>query len=234
MLNEQQNQPTTPRAVVLIGLESTGKSALFRSLSGMDTGTDSNFRGSTVAVRRTEVIVPTSQSSVELVDTPGIRVQDDSLTTELALNMLDQSDIVLLIARATHATRELPSLLQMLDLTGKNIVLVLTFADRAEALVEAYTTHYRQMLGISVLAVDSRQLDIAMRSTLLQAIDMARPMKRMPILTAPPVEEIREGTNHLVRAYDVGKIRIGYCLTAAICCTGISRLCIVRLATASG
>ncbi|WPP43474.1 FeoB small GTPase domain-containing protein [Paenibacillus hunanensis] len=192
MLNERQNQPTTPRAVVLIGLESTGKSALFRSLSGMDTGAESNFRGSTVTVRRTDMIIPTSQSSVELVDTPGIRVQDDSLTTELALNMLGQSDIVLLIVRATHAARELPLLLKMLDLIGKNIVLILTFADRASTLVEAYTTHYRQMLGISVLAVDSRQLDITTRGTLLQAIDMARPMKRKPVLTEPPVEEIKE------------------------------------------
>ncbi|MFD1887747.1 nucleoside recognition domain-containing protein [Paenibacillus wenxiniae] len=191
MLNEQQHS-ATPRAVVLIGLESTGKSALFRSLSGMDTGTESNFRGSTVTVRRAGLTIPSSQANIELVDTPGIRMHDDSLTTELALGMLGQSDTVLLVVRATHAARELPLLLQLLDLIGKNVVLLLTFADRAGALAEIYSHHFRKALGISVLAVDSRQLDLATQHTLVQAIDMARPMKRKPVLTELPIVEIKD------------------------------------------
>ncbi|AET60606.1 hypothetical protein HPL003_19330 [Paenibacillus terrae HPL-003] len=38
--------------IVLAGFESSGKSALFRGLSGQDTGEESNFRGSTVMTRR--------------------------------------------------------------------------------------------------------------------------------------------------------------------------------------
>lgn len=38
-------------SVVLAGLESSGKSALFRGLTGDMTGEESNFRGSTVMCR---------------------------------------------------------------------------------------------------------------------------------------------------------------------------------------
>ena len=47
-----QLQSLTLPTIVLIGLESVGKSALFRSLTGEATGDETNFRGSTVRVRR--------------------------------------------------------------------------------------------------------------------------------------------------------------------------------------
>ncbi len=192
MLNELLQDTSVRRAVVLIGLESTGKSAVFRSLSGTNAGSETNFRGSTVTVRRAVLELPASQPTLELIDTPGIRIHDDSLTTEMALNTLSASDTVVLIVRATHVTHELPLLFQMLDLSEKNVVLLLTFADRAGDIAPSYTTYYRQALGISVLAVDSRHLDPAVKSNLVQAIYAARPMKRKPVLTDPPHQKITE------------------------------------------
>lgn len=55
MLTTLQKEPSEKRRVVLIGFESAGKSALFRRLTGKDTGEELNYRGSTVTVRRAEL-----------------------------------------------------------------------------------------------------------------------------------------------------------------------------------
>ena len=95
---------------VLIGLESSGKSALFRSLTGHATGDENNVRGSTVHLRRGRL----SDGTGMLVDTPGIRLKDDSVTTEIALNSIGQAGIILLVARGTHAKNEIEDLLAAL------------------------------------------------------------------------------------------------------------------------
>ncbi len=65
-------------SVMLIGLESVGKSALFRELTGQATGDELNFRGSTVVARTAPLIGQAAQ----VVDPPGIRAAADSDTTQ--------------------------------------------------------------------------------------------------------------------------------------------------------
>ena len=72
---------TLEPTIVLVGFESVGKSALFRHLTGQASGAEANFRGSTVQVRSSAL----AGGAGRLVDTPGIRSQDDTLTTRLAL-----------------------------------------------------------------------------------------------------------------------------------------------------
>ncbi|WP_425510029.1 GTPase [Verrucomicrobium spinosum] len=50
-------------------MESAGKSALFRGLTGHAAGDEANYRGSTVVCRRCRV----PDCTCEVVDTPGIR-----------------------------------------------------------------------------------------------------------------------------------------------------------------
>jgi hypothetical protein len=52
-MSETNSVATSPCAetVVLVGLESSGKSAIFRALTGRALGDESNFRGSTVQCR---------------------------------------------------------------------------------------------------------------------------------------------------------------------------------------
>jgi ferrous iron transport protein B len=73
-------------SIVLTGLESAGKSALFRGLSGRNTGEEANFRGSTVVCRRCQV----ADCGCEVVDTPGIRLKGDAETTRLALRAVGE------------------------------------------------------------------------------------------------------------------------------------------------
>lgn len=161
-----------PRTAVLVGFESAGKSALFRGLTGQNVGEEANFRGSTVMARKAEL----SDSAFELVDTPGIRLQDDSQTTMAALNQLSESDTLILVVRATHAGRELPLLLESLALKNKNMLLVLTFADKVPSALQSQVDFLRKRLGISVIPVNSRHLNSRSRHLLLHAIPIAGPM----------------------------------------------------------
>ncbi|KAG2870450.1 hypothetical protein PC115_g25120, partial [Phytophthora cactorum] len=188
MLNSVLEQPEELRQVVLVGFESAGKSALFRGLTGRDTGEESNVRGSTVTVRRAAL----PEQQLELVDTPGIRLKDDSVTTMLALKQLAAGDTVVMVVRGTDVVQELPLLLGMLDVTGKNAVLVLTFADKCGPGLMAQVDYCRKGLGISVLPFNTREMDGNAQGLLCRAIVAARPMKRHLQLESPPDSPVIE------------------------------------------
>lgn len=163
----------TPSSVMLVGLESVGKSALFRGLTGEATGDEANVRGSTVVCRRCRV----ADCGCEVVDTPGIRVSGDAETTRMALSAVGEADVVLLVARGTHAVSEVETLLQELDLTQKKSALAITFKDKATAQIEKLAEVYRERLGIPVVVVNARELDAGGRGRVLAAIEGATAMR---------------------------------------------------------
>lgn len=168
----------THRTVVLAGLESAGKSALFRGLSGFNTGDEANYRGSTVVCR----VCRLSDCQCDLVDTPGIRVADDAATTERAMAAMKHADVLLLVARGTHAVSEVQTLLKELDAAGKRSALAITFADKAPSEVEQLVAHYRTALNIPVVLVNARELDAAGRREVLAAVAAARPLQLSPAI----------------------------------------------------
>ena len=161
-------------AVVLIGLESVGKSALFRALTGQATGDELNFRGSTVVARTAPLI----DQAAQVIDTPGIRVADDSDTTRLALTQIDHADTILLVARGTHARDEVETLLAHVgpQLAQQKAALALTFADRSHAQLPEAVQAYTDSLGIPVALVNARQMASEERNELLQAMASAAPL----------------------------------------------------------
>jgi ferrous iron transport protein B len=159
--------------VVLTGLESVGKSALFRGLTGHATGDEANFRGSSVVCRKCRV----ADCGCEVVDTPGIRLNDDAETTRTALATLSEADVVLLVARGTHAVSEVETLLRELDLQQKKTALAITFQDKAPEQIEALAQVYRERLGIPVVVVNARELDDEGRGRVLAAIQSAAQVK---------------------------------------------------------
>lgn len=165
--------PSSTKSVVLSGLESAGKSTLFSALSRRSTGDEANFRGSTVTCRRCHL----EDCECELVDTPGIRTRDDALTTRTALDAASSADVVLLVARGTHAVSEVETLLRELDLRQKRTALAITFKDKAPAAIHDLAGHYRRQFGIPVVVVDARRLDDAHRSEVLAAIAAAAPLR---------------------------------------------------------
>lgn len=151
------------RTAILLGFESSGKSALFRGLTGQATGEESNVRGSTITMRKGQWA-----AGWQLMDLPGIRSKDDSRTTSEAVSAIDTADVVLLVVRATHAASELPLLLQDLNLQKKRAALIFTFADKILLSTVELVDYYRNKLGIPVYAVDARQLQAQESAELLQ------------------------------------------------------------------
>ncbi|MBW7462116.1 hypothetical protein K0U00_49515, partial [Paenibacillus sepulcri] len=115
---------------------------------------------------------------LDLVDLPGIRLKDDSVTTRLALGEIQSADAVVLVVRGTHAQVELPLLLDSLMLKDKRTLLVLTFEDKASDELHKLVLHYKDWLGIPVLSVDSRSLTVVKRKQLLEYIDTAKPVRK--------------------------------------------------------
>lgn len=161
-----------PQTAVLLGFESSGKSALFRGLTGEATGSEANFRGSTVRTRTARLT-----DELELADLPGIRVQDDSRTTQEAIGAITTADFLVLVVRVTHAATELPLLLDAVQLEGKRAVLVLTFADKMSAAPVEVARYYRDWLGIPVRIADARRLTDALRTELLLSLPLAKPIR---------------------------------------------------------
>lgn len=157
-----------PQSVVMIGFESSGKSTLFRGLTGQETGEEANFRGSTVTMRRGGLT-----SEMDLADLPGIRVEDDSMTTRTAMEAVTDADIIMLVVRATHAAKELPLLLKAANPEGKPVLLVLTFADKIPARLPELERYYSDWLGIPVYTVDARRFAFADRTELLRRLKEA-------------------------------------------------------------
>jgi len=157
-------------SVVLIGLESVGKSALFRGLTGSAAGDERNFRGSTVTCRACHL----RDCACDLVDTPGIRVEADSATTSMALATLRSADTVLLVVRAPYLLEEARTLFTALELGARRLAIAVTFADKVSSNLGQAIEKLRARLLVPVVAVNARDLGED-RYRLLEAIRASRP-----------------------------------------------------------
>ncbi|MEM7008738.1 MAG: nucleoside recognition domain-containing protein [Thermodesulfobacteriota bacterium] len=171
-------------SVVLTGLESSGKSSIFRGLTRGMRGEESNFRGSTVMVR--QCYLP--ECECNLLDTPGIRIQSDSQTTRLAFEQVDSSDTVLIVARGTHIQSELETIFHELkeNLVNKQVAIAITFEDKAPLGIYKAAEHYEETLGIPVVVLNARSLSENNRVRLIDLIQQAKKFDNiLPIITAP-------------------------------------------------
>jgi ferrous iron transport protein B len=121
---EERPESSQLTTIVVIGKESAGKSQLISSLTGQRAYA-ANFRGSTVSCDMF------STSTKEFIDTPGILLKADNLTTALALQKLRQTEKVLLVLKATQLAEDLKELLSLV--AGKEVVGVVTFWDKVPA-----------------------------------------------------------------------------------------------------
>lgn len=156
--------PSTTRTILVVGKESVGKSQLVSSLTGRSAG-ETNFRGSTVVVERYR------SGNTEYIDTPGILRKSDTETTRLALDAIDENEVVLLVVQATSLDQDLSD---MLPLTvGKRGAVVVTYWDKVqpgEAAQEALE-RVATDTGVNFISVDGRRLTDSDREKISKALD---------------------------------------------------------------
>lgn len=185
------------RALVLLGVESSGKSALFRGLTGQATGDEANFRGSTVVCRTGRVaLVLADASALEVVDTPGVQHADDSVTTRLALQAVGRADVVGLVVRGSSLQRDLGAILAARTWDDPRdaappTVLIVTFADRAPAGLDDWLARLTATTGVPTVALDARRLSVRDAARIVHALERAAPldparMAELPALPARP------------------------------------------------
>lgn len=155
-------------SVVVIGKESVGKSQLLASLTGCRAAVG-NFRGTTVSCDCYECRGRT------FVDTPGILRQSDSETTRLALDELQSSDTVLLVAQATHLDDDLADMLPLA--AGKRGIIAVTFWDKVHDSHHAHEglATLSQKSGLPILPLDARRIDAVLREQVFAALETAQP-----------------------------------------------------------
>lgn len=152
--------------VVVIGKESSGKSQLISSLTGRNAYS-SNFRGTTV---NCEVFVG---ERIQFIDTPGILLQSDTVTTSLALGKLRQTETVLLVLKATQLAEDLKEMLPLVK--GKRVAGVVTFWDKIplQRQNQEAINKIGEDLGVPLLAVDARHLSNEDRLTIQESLKSA-------------------------------------------------------------
>ena len=165
-------QPANRSVLVLLGAESSGKSALFRGFTGQAAGDESNFRGSTVVCRNH---VASLFPGVQIVDTPGLQAGNDSVTTRLALAALDEGDVVGLVIRATSPADDLKLLVATLGsrLQQLRTFVICTFADHATDGLNEWLHGAKVVLGVPVSLVDARRIGPTNAASLQEAMASA-------------------------------------------------------------
>lgn len=105
--------------VLLIGNPNVGKSVIFSRLTGTNV-TSSNYGGTTVEYKRG--FFKHFGKSIELIDVPGTYTLDPTTKAEkIAVEMLEEGDLIFNIVDATNLERNLNLTLQLLE---KNIPVV--------------------------------------------------------------------------------------------------------------
>ncbi|MEM8615224.1 MAG: GTPase, partial [Cyanobacteria bacterium P01_H01_bin.105] len=143
--------PPTQRTIVLIGKESTGKSALAAALTGQ-CPTSTNIQGSTISCDRYRL------GNNLLIDTPGILFRSDTVTTRAALVQLHTHDTIVLLVKATHIDDDLADLLPLV--AGKQGVVVVTFWDKVmpSEFTQQVLSRWEQTAQTRFIPVDARYL----------------------------------------------------------------------------
>ncbi len=164
-------QPQAVDTIVVVGKESVGKSQLISSLTGQAAG-ETNFRGSTVAVR------PYRIAHRIFVDTPGILRKSDTETTRLALRAMQAGERVLVVIQATQLDDDLSEMLPLVR--GRMGAVVVTFWDKVqpgEAACEALERLSAET-GVAFIPVDARTLCDTDRDRLGWALSQSRQFEK--------------------------------------------------------
>lgn len=138
---------------VLIGKECSGKSQLARSLTGSSAYV-SNFSGSTISCE----VYNGKEKKFSFIDTPGIVLLSDTITTRTTLDALESNKRILLVVKATHIDQDLADLLPLVK--GKCGLVIVTFWDRVMHIPGAGKAIERLQRAINVqfIPVNARSL----------------------------------------------------------------------------
>jgi len=169
--------------VVVLGLESVGKSSLLSALTGR-FAESSALAGTTLRCERYH------DASWDWVDTPGIVTDSDADTVRDAITALDSAELILVVLRAHRARKEMAALLPLLR--SRKVAIALTFRDRLVANNVAPTlAAWKKKLGVPVTLLDGRSPDATEPANVRAAVMEAKPLFDCDLSDLPEFDEVQ-------------------------------------------
>jgi Fe2+ transport system protein B len=154
--------------IVVIGLESVGKSQLISTLTNSLAVTTGNFRGTTVSCERYRF------GNTTIIDTPGILREQDNQTTKLALEQLEANDRVLVVMDGTQLDRSLETLEELRPrMVGKRGVIVVTFWDKIAQKrgVNETIDRISNEIDMKIICVNAKEVTDDQRNSIIEQLN---------------------------------------------------------------
>lgn len=139
--------------VVLAGNPNVGKSLLFSRITGIGIAT-ANYAGTTVEMKVGRCKY--KENEYEIIDGPGIySLEEFSKTDEIALNLIDDADIIINIIDSTNLERNLNLTLQLIKKNKPMIVCLNFWEDTVHKGISINALELEKLLGIPVITVSA-------------------------------------------------------------------------------
>jgi ferrous iron transport protein B len=140
--------------ILLLGLESSGKTTLLKGLVSKKVQVQgSNVKGSTSTVFEVE------EEQVRYVDTPGIRLGSELVSSQNTEKMAASADQIWLVLRGTHFKMELEALEKIFSFHDKPVVLIVTFEDKMDEESLKALHDFTAKTKFPLKCVDTRSID---------------------------------------------------------------------------
>jgi ferrous iron transport protein B len=135
--------------ILLVGNPNVGKSALFSRLTGTHI-IASNYPGTTVGF--TKGYLKLREERAELIDVPGnYTLEPSSRAEEVAVEMLNEGDLVINVVDATNLERNLNLTLQLLERQTPAIVALNMWDDTRHRGINIDVAKLEELLGVPVV-----------------------------------------------------------------------------------
>jgi ferrous iron transport protein B len=199
-------------SIVLVGLDNSGKSSLFREWAGHSTGTLLPFKNAGVLCRRALC----RGLSCELIEAPDIRLIGDHAATLNVLHQLDEEDTVLLVVRGTDADLDAARLMDLVreELSGRRVAMVVTYKDKCAYATEKFAKRCSEELGIPVTSINARKFNRYDQQEMADLVGKAHVLERTDIHGWEDAEAALEPVATLLEVPAIGKAVALTCLFA--------------------
>lgn len=145
------------KKVVLVGNPNVGKSLVFSRITRIGIAT-ANYAGTTVDVKAGYCNY--KDNEYEIVDGPGIySLEEFSKTDEMAINLIDDADIVINVLDATNLERNLNLTLQLIKKNKPMVVCLNFWEETAHKGININVKELEKLLDIPVITVSALQND---------------------------------------------------------------------------
>lgn len=147
--NRSENSSKEIRKILLMGNPNVGKSAIFSRLTGVHV-IASNYPGTTVTYTRGHMRL--GNEKVEIIDVPGAyTLEPTSKAEEVAVEMLEEGDLVINIVDSTNLERNLYLTIQLLERKVPVIVALNMWDERKHRGIKIDVQRLEEMLGVPVV-----------------------------------------------------------------------------------